>query len=365
MSDTAWRFAAVLAVLALLTVGCGGGGGDGSPRGLLSGPYHFLGISAIGLPAEDIESTWGHVVSDGAGKLLAATASNDNGSYTGPGLEDDIPYEIATDLSMIVRDPTDLLHVMASGWINAAGTVALLGSTHPGDDPALWVTVKRQGTFTAADLGGDWGGCGWVMSLPGHHGFAGPFSFDGVDSGSGAPVHNNDGTVTPGGLVFTYTVSDQNRVSLDIANLGTFEGGIHPNGQAMVLAGCTTDNQPPAFFAFARKPTAPTLALLSGTYALTGIEHDPAAGTYRSSVGTAVSDGGGNLSVTMAENVEGVVAPGPAAAATYAFGATGYLTLVTDGGMTLDGVVSPDGTFAVMGGGTSAGASPMIYLLAR
>jgi len=353
--------------LGLLVAGCGGGGGGGGLDGLLFGTYHFVGVDGHTDLSGVVQTQWGRITADGAGSLDANTSHNDDTSVGGPDVQPGIPYSVAGDRTLSVLDPTMPGSTLAVGRVASNGGIALLGSIQDGEDPGLFLALRRSGTFNDASLDGDYAMCVFVHddAADENGGDTGGLTFDGAGGAPGGVSVNRNGVISGAGFGATYTVAADGGFTLSFGALSNFRGGVLEGTNVIAAAGNTFNGEDPFFVVFVRLSAGASDALLNGSYFLVSLEYDVGGGAYRSVFGTLVADGAGGYTTSTRENVEGTVSGAAVGSAgTYAVAADGGLTLHVPGA-TLQGAVSPGGSFAVASGGVNGGENPMLYVLLR
>jgi hypothetical protein len=362
------RFTVVaLSVLAA----CGGSGGGGGTQPLVvalddatfQGTYFAVlkaGRNTGG--AEGVTST-GTFSTGGAGIASQTQVSNRNGVLSGP-TTTPYEYDVAVDGSLELRV---IGMAVARGGVAADGACALVASIAPGAFPGVWAFVRRSGFHTPASLSGNYS---FVLmqtaSLGGSTAtLTGTADFDGAGGVDLTAQPNFMGTIRPSfTLPLTYTVLGDGTSVFDPGGLQV-EGGVSADGVLAVWAGGTDAFDPvPAVAVALRAATSAGPATFRGEYWIVSLARDPASGEFRSLHGTASANGAGSVTLASVANTEGVITSEPPQTTTYTVAANGKFT-VDAGGNVLQGGISQDGRYAVLGGGTVAGSEPTILLLLR
>jgi hypothetical protein len=323
-------------------------------------------MDARATPAPSSTSDWGSGFGAG-GVLSLLLQSNVDGTVVAPAslsLDDSLD----ADGTIHLRTPgasVDLLR----GCVSTDQGAVLAGKVLAGDIPGIFMATRVWPVAaTTADLTGS------------HH--ATLFRFDGANAASGATTatFNGTGTATlPAGGVFNqngvittstlasslpYSVASDGLVTLTttLGGIG-FQGGLHPTREIGACAGSIGPGIR-TLFVFVQNATAASDLTFAGDYCMVGLTYDFAAPAFRSFTGHLVSDGLAGGTVTGTTNVEGVIGSTGPTTLTYAVSLNGTLTVTTPDG-TFSGGVSPSGDFAVLGGPTTPGSQPAIYVLVR
>lgn len=370
-----WRGIAARAAFVALG-GCGGGGGSGgggsSPAALLSGLYHQVLFQASTL--DGATSIADYVQADGVAALRCASgtayATTTNGALTAgvnscSGFILEHAYQVDAAHTLLV--PNDWYFLASEGAVSPTGDVALTGT--PAGGLMLRVLLRAGSGQTAASIAGGYRGAHLQLG-------AGPAprapigdvltaSFDGIGSATlTGTVRNADGVVGASPLAGTGACS----VSADgrIGALSIFTGGMQPGGDLLVLGGGYAAGQPVRLLALVRIAAGASASTWSGVYELCAIEltlsPSPA---YRMRVGTATSAGDGTCTFSARGSLNGGADAPLAEGGTYGVAPDGTLTVTRASGVGLAGAVSADGRVAVLGGATSAGHAPCLWILMR
>jgi hypothetical protein len=143
------------------------------------------------------------------------------------------------------------------------------------------------------------------------------------------------------------------------------EGGISAGNDMGLWSGnMSSGGTPPAVAAALREATSAGLATFQGEYWIVCLARDPVSGDFRSFHGTASANGAGSVILTSTANTEGTITAEPPQTTTYSVAANGKFT-VDAGGDAIQGGISQDGKYAILGGGTVAGSAPTICVLCR
>ena len=104
---------------------------------------------------------------------------------------------------------------------------------------------------------------------------------------------------------------------------------------------------------------------LNGAYHVAGIEYDYHDNSYVSGTGTLQMDGAGGFTVEVVRNADGTPEAPVTDAGTYDVWLDGSLVIDTSSGDQYMGGTTPDGRFGMMGGGTSDGSNPLLYVFVK
>lgn len=351
----------VLALLLLLSC-CGGGakGNDGGSADLsnLTGTYWAVALAATTVTT-DSETTWGTLVSDGAGSIMPHTTTNDDGVVSTPLLTSSFGYEIdANGEIRFLLGPNPVYR----GRITDDGRYAVLSSL---GEPRIIVLVRREGTHTVADIAGTYAFAGAGFAT-GPAAYTMSAAFDGIGLFAGTGAVNEAGSLDGGTHSGTYGVSPSGAVSMGILGV-PFLGGLGGDNNFVLLGGGTTNgNDPLGWFLVRRPDTGAGNSLLAGTYYAGGVETvlgsmDEAQAFW----GVVQANGLGGFTLQGQTTGPGAVAP-LALSGTYGVAGDGTLTM-NRGGLieNLTGAVSPDGRVAIASGGTTASSNPVLILMFR
>lgn len=349
-------------ILALLLTCCGGGskngGGGSASLSTLAGTYYAVAIAATTVTT-DSETTWGTMVSDGAGSIMPHTTSNNDAVVSMPLITNSFDYEVdANGEIRFLLGPTPVYR----GRITDDGRYAVLSSLN---QPRIIVLVRREGAHALADIVGTYGfaGVGFATGPAAYYMSA---AFDGLGAYTGSGVVNEAGSFDGGSISGPCSVTSSGATSVGVLGL-PFEGGISSDNDFMLLGGATTNgNDPLAWFLVRRPGTGGTNGLLSGTYYACGVETvlgitDEAQSFW----GVVHANGSGSFTMQgQTTGAGGAVAL--SLGGTYGVGATGELTLDRASlGENLTGAVSPDGRVAIASGGTTPNSNPVVMVMFR
>ncbi len=351
-------------VLASACGGDSGGGGSESPR--LTGSFKVVGMESEATPVADSTSLWGSGEADGL-VLSLLLAANSNGVVSGPA-PDALGIALDADGTIHLRDTATAEEVLRGFVAGADQSTIVAGGVRPGDIPRVLLATRAwSGTAAGSDLAGGYHGVLFRFDGSAASGVLAA-TFDGVDSGSlpAGGVFNTDGTLSTSNFtsLVSYSVAPDGLVTLGAGFGATaFQGGLHTSRDLVVMAGSISSGFQ-GLFALVRNAAGATNGTFSGEYRMVGLVFDYTAPALRSFTGLLTSDGTGGATFEGTTNVEGAVGAAGAALASYSVAADGALDLAAPGG-TLSGGVSSSGDFAVLGGPTTAGSAPAIYVLVR
>jgi len=366
------RYAHGLAALALLLlVGCGGGGGTSiafeKPESLLAGTYRIVGVSGDKGGIEEVDSYWGELQASGAGMLSLTVVQNALGVLSPPLPSSDIVYRVGYDRAL--EFDSSLPGVAAfHGAVSEAGDVAalmttftpirpmllLLGRSGPGYDVSSLIGTYHFGCY-GATVGGPFNFVGW-----------GSFVFDGAGGGTYELTVNQEGAIAgPANPLFSYTVSPDGAVSLDLGGGFVVNGSVVAGGEMVLAAGGDAPGDNPTTYVLLRQGAGYTDADLDGPYFMLGFGHGVATNSYRGFVGGVLADGAGSNQFAGLRNEDGVVTQDPADGFSSAVAPDGTITFTTAGGDVLRGAMSADRRFLIATGTTNLGGDAAFFFLLR
>jgi len=367
------RRSLVLVALCLLPAvfagACGGGGGGGVvalPPNLYAGTYHYVGFSGLAGGAEEVATgLWGRLDADGAGSVTGGNVfSNANGFLSGPDPLNAFQYDVGVGRRLMWSFGGPMF---AEGGISADGRTAALASVQPGSNPALYFTTLVSGTFDASSLNGLYHAV--IIFYNDATNFDvthwGTVTFDGVNMATIDVDTNVGGTInSPPPFATTYAVGADGKASFDYVSIA-LEGGVLEGGDLVILSGSSTAVNLPGFMVLVKGSAASSAATLNGSYHALGFTATvggvPAWGAFTT---TATADGVSALTFQdTVLNADGVIAPLGGGTLSYTVMADGTLDVTT--GEATKGGVSPNGDFAVFGGGTAGGDAPAFWFLMR
>jgi hypothetical protein len=347
-------------LVGLVLSSCGNAGGDG-PIDRFVGPYRYLGlVSAVYSPQYHYDFRyWGSVDSDGHGgyeeriRMLDRAEEPNEWSWSGSyALHEDGTLDLAVG------------RWGPRGGLERLGRAAVL-LDEGALDPAFVVLVARVGAFDDGAMSGPYH---WAAFANDGVGFAlsgSQATFDGAGGWTAtAPALTYAGIVaeaTPDPDL-TYAIAEDGELRIHgVEGQRDLVGGVLPGGDVAVAIGGTDPDQATALYAFVRAGSGLSASSLRESYWVTGfcVQRPPELGheEYFAFFGTLVADGAGRCYFAGRE----LRRPGSPGAtdpfsADYAVAGDGALEVaLDDGGATLVGGVSPDGSFLTLGGGTVDG----------
>lgn len=377
MRDSTFRALAraLLAVSLLATLACGGGGGDGGndgevepppPLSIYDGSHGFTSFQGSTDPVLTHADRWGRLASDGAGALLGDYGYNDSSSVDSA--SQDYTYETGADRQLRLANGGE---EFVRGRVVASGRLAALGYSLSGYNPGLWLTLRRGSGQSDADLVGVYHGCalGFIVSLNKPEGRAGTYTFNGDGTWSSSYRANVDGMIHgptnyAAGL---YSVGSVGSTALSFDTSFTERGQLLEDGDVLTVAGGIDEGNTLLFHTFVRAGSGMTDATLSGTYALIGMTYDFSTGVldWAGLSGNLTANGAGAWTATLRRNVSGVISSSFTETGAYTLSPAGQLFVTRADGSNYEGGLSPDGTFAVFGGGISNGSRPAMFYLVK
>lgn len=339
---------AILLILAALAPACGGGGGGGSGGGGggngLSGDYHRVAFTGLNTSNTGVIGT--SIFQNGT-DYMEATISNTNGVIDS--------FIDAGTFSVVAGGAfswTDSTPVSFSGGVLSGGSVAISGSVTNGANPAVLVDV-RKGPSTDATFSGTYFVVGYGSGAS-NYSFTGLLTADGANSWSISATTNQNGTIT-GGVTNSgvYFVEDDGSVNMiDLAGQ-ILTGGLLAGGDILVTS-ATSSGGPSEITVAVRKGGSFSTSSMSGAYRGISFGSSPGvAASHFSLVKSANFSGGGVLTWTATQNLEGTVGAVPLQTEAYSIAADGTFTIT--GGLTFSGGVLAGGRIAVASAITPAG----------
>ena len=218
----------------------------------LSGGYFYISYSAFAGAGLNVSGR-GTVGFDGAGAASFVTNENFEGALAGPNPVA-ATYVVAANGEFTMTLPGGL---QLEGSIGAGGEVLTAGGgTAGGDDPTLYVFVRRGIGYADADLTGPWHMNGFLHEfLPNEYS---SFVGGGVKDGGGvdfafAGILSKDGVIE--GVPFStlpLTIDAGGNVALEISPGIHFRGGMSADRRFMILAGADQPGSDPGMFFFMR-----------------------------------------------------------------------------------------------------------------
>jgi len=362
---------ALLVALTLgILAGCGGGGGGPvqGPPVQISGSYffHYLGLHA-GPPTMGT-SVWGTFSGDGVNMVTGGTTfANAGGALFGPTVLAAFPYVAGPDAALTLGWTVPL-----SGGFAVDGSVMVLGSVTPGEDPGIGIALRRQGTFSTSSLNGDYHLVavftnGTLMSDASW--YRGTASFDGAGNATAEVDVNTGGTITPGSgpVPFgSYAVASDGTITWSGPLGFELSGGMLEGGELVVVSGLTTALNLQFLAVLIKKGVGLSNTTLHGSYRIAFLRADlTPPPRYDGGVGGLEADGLGTTSGggTALLNSDGMVTSSSASSPlTYLVSGDGSLTLPM---LQLFGAVSSSGRFAALAGIDAPTAPPYFIFLAR
>ena len=367
------RFVLVGSALAVLAVAgsCGGGGGGVRPAGAGYGPELFTGLHRlIGLSGRSdvllgpqAHAEWGTATSDGVSEVVVQTNTNLDGAVSPLGSLT-LAYSVAADGAITISGPSRHLE----GRLGEAGRVAVLGQVAAGDPEIVVIAEFPQTALTNSDLSGPYRLIHLEHDLLSGDMVArtGTLTADGNGGITfGTLVSNREGVVSdiPAGGTASYAVGFDGGISLTTGG-ATLKGTVLAGGGVVLLAGGNAAGASPGVLALVRASFGAGGASFAGTYGVVSFEVDPVLGAV-SVTGRVEADNSGVVR-TGTTDTNGTVAPSaPWSATSFVVTSDGGLVLFDVDGHTLDGAVSDDGRYAILGGGTSSGSRPTFQVLVR
>jgi len=356
-----------------LTSACGGGSGDGGaspgPTTPFAGSYLLFSFSATTAPPRMGEAGWGPLDADGLGGATGTLTTNRNGTVTPSVSRGTWSTRIESDGRFYWQQAAVPGVDQYGGGLRADGSVGAVSSIFDGMDPAIRLVVRPIGSYDLGSLNGAYHLCAFRYDSDAsvNVSFFGTLTFDGAGAGTRSASVNRDGVI--GVALFptlvTYDVNPQGLLTLQDAGTGDLRGVVAAGGDLVLAAGSATAGEQPVLYALVRKGAAASLATLTGTYDIVGLQYGVGVVAYRSLSGRAVADGAGNMTVTFTTNTEGVIGTEPAQAVTYTVAPNGALVIATGGPEQFRGGVSPGGEFGILGGADAVGTDPAFYFLVR
>jgi hypothetical protein len=351
----------------LVLVACGGSGGGGG-GGDFEGTYATVTIVGRSETSLEVDVAWGTTVTTGDSSADTTSTQNSSGTV-GPGDSGPIGFVVEEDGALSLDDGTT---PFARGCLAEDGRLGLVATDVPAFLPLVTAMVRVSPRDASdADLSGSWHVIGYGATTTDPFSNVMTFDFDGTGSWSlVAGTHNTSGTILPLAPFgpSPYSVASDGSLLLT-SGAPSFTGAVLEGSDFFVVGGGSTTGSSPQVLAGVRVSMGAGDGAFDGTYCIVGIEFDGGlAHVFRSFSGTAVADGAGAVAFSGNTNAEGVVvAEAPFAdtsSTTYAVAANGTLTVPTNVG-TMQGAVSEDGRFALIGGGVSPGSRTAFYLLVR
>lgn len=206
--------------------------GSGFSDSSLSGDYFLVAFACDpGVPAH--RSSTGTVSFDGAGSFSGTVTTNTEGTIAAP-VALSGTYSVAGDGGLALTVGAETL---SGGMLNGAG-VAVAASTSAGADPAIFILVKKGGTFTDASLSGKYFACTFSFDVDDdhHESETGTVTFDGAGSFSfSSLVSNEEGVISTGSGGGTYSVASDGVLSAT-AGSEVMQGGLRDGGSVAILA---------------------------------------------------------------------------------------------------------------------------------
>ncbi len=298
--------------LALLLVGCGGGGAGGD------GASYTVGGAVTGLTGS------GLVLRNNGGGDLAVSASG-----------------VFTFATKIANGAAYTVTVYTQPAIPSQTCVVTNGSGTMGSSNVTNVTVSCtllngftgfiSGPYIYTDIGA------LVAS-------SGPDVFDGAGGFSGSYVRNVSGVISSGPFSGTYTAA-----AGGVMTLNGLDGGVSTDGNTILFADLFAGGSPYVDVEIKQGQTNFTNADFIGTYQLASISTNADASSWLA----LTADGMGTYSGTVDRNDAGVITSG-AVTGTYTVAADGSLTIAPAGGSPFTGGISADGKSLVLSQLTAA-----------
>lgn len=308
------------------------------------------------------------MTANGTGRFDSDLRANQNGVLIYVGMDTDLIYTVTKDGRMIWDSPDAPGVDLYAGGISRNGSLAVLGAVRSGSRPGFAVLVRRSAGFTPGSLAGTWNVCGFSNdhAAPDSGGNVGRVTFDGFGGWTSQTWWNVDGEIIPmADGAGTYAVDANGSCRIRFPGTGEVVGTVHPGGAFLAASGGAADGTSPTVYVFVRRAEGASAAILTGTYAIAGLEYDPAEGGFVSRAGTLVANGAGGFTATITRNEQGTILPVEEATGTYAIGPDGAMTLTSDGGETLQGGISPDGAYGVVGGSQGTLTPPCLHVFLR
>ncbi len=375
---TRWHHAAVLfcvgLMLVLTTGACGSGSTTTTPTGttttptdplaLFSGTYCLAGFSGRAGAPDEGSTSWGDIVSDGAGMVVGGmTSNNENGVISGPNpiVPPNLPYAV---------NPGGYLELTLAflpflwGGISSTGAVAAVMQLS--QNPGIFILGKKSGSYTNASLNGAYFLCAFMYDQGALEDRTrwGTATFDGAGGGNTNVSSNNQGVIGgPVGAALNYNVAADGTVTGDLLGFA-LTGAILDGGELIVLGGATAAGVP-ILMLLVQSGAGLSNASLTGTYHVTAIEAEnaPPPDTWLSFITTFAADGAGTFTVgAFTSNSDGSLTTFPPVGSTLDYAVAGNGLLNVNVGEMFGGV-SPSGRYAIFAGGAGAGDDPQFFFL--
>jgi hypothetical protein len=373
-----WTLRLLLGVLVVCGGSCGGGGGGddgGGDGGTLPSPTLFSGLYQHSLfggnsaPPPSATGLWGDLTADGAGEFTQYRRINTNQNTFGPDTIEPHDYAIEMGRRVTWTQGDTLPTQYAEGLISAAGDLLVMCRTGVATSAGFSVLIGEGGSFTETDLDGDYHFCAITRaSLIGQvSGLWGTYTFNGDGTFTAGGSINSEGAIIATGATISGTtgIAPQGKMSITPNGNAVTAGRIHASRNLIAAAGCTPPGFDPTMQLFVRYGSGMNASSFSGTFTICGIELNIDTDTWTSIVGSLNADGTGLWTASVAGNEEGTPVPAESANGSYAVADNGRLVLTTSEGDTFTGGCSPDGRFAILGGGSSSDSNPSLYFLLK
>jgi hypothetical protein len=362
----------LLATLFLVLAACGGvPGAPAAPAAVFpvgtaadyAGDYQLSMLVATTNPADTATSYWGVVTADGTSTLAGSYFRNIDGVVSGPHPFPALSYAVDAEGRLSWAAPGGDI---ARGGLSHDGSIGALAIVPPIDNPGIALTGRQEGTYDMTSLNGVYHVAGFIYNhaATAHATYWGTFSFDGAGNAVVTLDHNIDGTPGLTAIGATYAVLPDGTTVVTFPGAFHLRGAILAGGDVLSIAGGLSAGRPPSLFVMAKSGAGQDTADAAGAWHLVGLEYDLGGAVYRSRNGRLVANAAGQATLSMEENVQGVLVPGVADLATITVLGNGETTVATGAGATWQGGLSAHGTTAVLGGET-AGGNPLLYVLIR
>ena len=355
---------------------CGGGGGGDDTGGVINDPppappepevREFVGryshIGAFGFDGlVGVQSMYGTSVPDGASALNLNLVTNSDGDALGIA-DGQLPYTIEADGDLVIR----ALGVPAfEGGISSNGTAAVLGAVNGFAECGIEFLLRRPIGLDPEVVQGAYHMISYIRNAPinQHIGISRLVEFQAGNAIRllGGGVSNNNGIVAQNIQIDRiYSVQPDGAISITFGPSNSTAGGVNPTGDFAILGG-TVPSGVPRMDALIRASTAATTGTLSGEYYVVSFETEVT--NHISRTGTVVFDGAGGGLATMKRKAGSGLVQTDIDQLNYQVDANGaVVAFYQSRATTLNGAVSPDGRFAILGG--AATGRPTFEILIR
>ena len=356
------------AALLLFAAGCGGGGGDDvggvldepPPLTDFQGAYQVVGVIGQTQLMPNTLANYGTALPDGAGVLdlnLTTNTGDSIGVNNAP-----LAYDIEPDGDLLMTAVGAPLH---EGSISFDGDAAIVGTGDAFPEPGIMMFLQKPVVFEPLLLTGPYHTISFVrnVQLDTHMGIVRSALFDPngtvAFAAGNANINGSSNPTSP--IDLTYTIQPDGTMGITFGANSQTIGTINASGDFAIMGG-TVPGGTPRIDAMVRASTNADVSLIQGLYHV--VSYTAETNGFTSRTGRINFDGTGNGLATMKRKSGNSPALGEVDPVAYTVTAEGRVAAIYQNrGQALEGAMSPDGRFVILGG--AAVGRPVFEILIR